>query len=259
MKTLKILGVAFGLAVSTISEVFAASSVTNQVDCNLIQNLENGKCELTPIQVAAKEKEEVRIRKIVDHLWIPEYYIKYRIDEFLNEIKIQSPKYFVKVLNSLDGKIIKVYGAPAVNLVGVDGNLQNAEGTLNVAVSKLLGVVAHDVPGISPIADSIIVKLQVNGKVESTGAQVGQQRGIVIESTGKVDSIVHTSIGYTVCSAANGTIAIGTAGGCGFESKVTGNFERKMTSNIFIGGNFSESQKENENIPEGNVFFKIQF
>jgi hypothetical protein len=222
-----------------------------ETDCN---------CDLDKASsFKAKKQNLIDIAKIVDEASKPDYYYKYHIDEFLKEVAEKAPRYKhqaeIKFKNLLPDFNPQVQDS----VLDVNANKGAMEGDVTLSLTRIIGRLGQDIPAISKIAESYIVKLRMNARSNDTGMEIGGQKVISIESNKNAQSDHQIGFSYASCSQSSTLVNVGTKMGCSYSDKVSGSYEQRVVRGVYVGGTFTDSLGAGGNMPEGGVYFRVEF
>jgi hypothetical protein len=201
----------------------------------------------------------VDIAKIIDRATYPEYYKKYHIDQFLQEIFDKAPAQMLNVDEAIQKLFTAVKPPAKESFVGVNANETATGGAVAISLLQVLASVGNSVPGVKAIADAYIVRLKIDGRSGEKGMEFGQQKAISVETNRLAGSKFNMGLSYAACGKGSAMLAFGAEFGCSFEDKVSATFEKQLRYGVYLGGAVSDSTYLGNVLPEGNVYFRVEF
>ncbi len=206
-----------------------------------------------------KKNNMVDIAKLIDRVTYLEYYKKYHIDQFLLEVFEKAPDLIVNVDEAIQKLFSGVKPPAQESLVGVNANATATGGDVAISLLQVLASVGNSVPEVKAIADAYVVRLKIDGRSEEKGMEFGQQKAISVETNKLAGSNFNMGLSYAACGKGSAILSFGAQFGCSFEDKVSATFEERLRHGVYLGGGLSDSNFLGNILPEGNLYFRVEF
>jgi hypothetical protein len=223
----------------------------------------NCHCELDRVfdtfNSTPKKKNMVDIAKLIDRVTYLEYYKKYQIDQFLQEVFEKAPAQMVNVDEAIQKLFSGVKPPAQESFVGVNANETATGGAVAISLLQVLASVGNSVPEVKAIADAYVVRLKIDGRSGEKGMEFGQQKAISVETNKLAGSKFNMGLSYAACGKGSAMLAFGAEFGCSFEDKFSATFEERLRHGVYLGGTVSDSSFLGNILPEGNLYFRVEF